>query len=142
VGIKVNEISNSPQGSGKPQRETSLKIIVTNREQKELSDLQVRYFLFTKDVKGNNPILGQSGSKRMTLASGVSDNFESKGVAYEYHPQHYEKDQQGNQKKVLAFGNKYCGYVVQVRRGDAVVGEEISPELKGKVDPKTLNLKQ
>lgn len=143
VSFRVEEQSTSEDATGKDAgkqlKKTCLKITVGNMAPKPLANVQVRYFLFAKDANGNTPSVAQIGSKRVSLGQGGHEQFESKDLSVLYSPLRYTKDKKGKPQAIGPSGQKYAGYVVQARLGKGVVGQEISSELKDKVNVHSLD---
>ena len=139
VSLKVEEVAGKERAGGKEQKNVSLKITVGNLTQNDLGDLQVRYFLFTKNVKDSKPVLKEIGSKRVRLDKGGSDAVETSDVEFTYVPQKNEKDKHGKSHPVPPSGDKFAGYFVQVRKSGEPVGEQLDSRLKGNVDVKSLD---
>lgn len=109
VSLKVDELTTTEKSTGKSttkqKKHTTLKITVGNMTDKELADVQVRYFLFTKDIEADKPTVAVVGSKRVTLPKSGQEQFESKDASVLYSPRRTEKDK-GKNKTIPAFGEK------------------------------------
>ena len=128
------------QGSSavKHDQKEELEINVSSVSKNLPSGLQLKWFMFGRDLKSNRVGVLRSGEAKVELGGRGSQVINSAKIEAKSTPEHSVVSRgrgrggrtggsRGSVKKVAATGDKYIGYGVQVLNGSKVVAETFYP---------------
>lgn len=124
------------QGSSavKHDQKEELEIIVSSVSKNLPAGLQLKWFMFGRDLKSNRVGVLRSGDAKVELGGRGPQVIRSAKIEAKSTPEHSVVSRgrgrggsRGSVKKVEATGDKYIGYGVQVLNGGRVVAESFDP---------------
>lgn len=135
VSIQVRTESENHKSDPKSKQENRshwLVVRVTNPSSERLEGLELRWTLFADDLKRgtDHVVVEKSGSERFAVeAGGRYADVTTPKVAFLWTPLHSERTGSGRRsrsKKVDESGHRYHGYLVEVLKDGAVIGQATS----------------
>jgi hypothetical protein len=141
ITVRVEQKNKTQSDGPKTTQSRSLKVLLANSSKQDYSALNVKYFLFARDVESKNLVLLEKGERPADLKGMNTATVETPEVNAQFTDEHSTGGRKfGTQassggssnfakgKKVEAAGQKIVGYAVQVfDKAGKLMGEAYEP---------------